>query len=170
MVPNFSHFRMMEATCALKHHQCWGNFLVSLNRSVPWHNSVSQVFGQFSRPHGSLTYAINCETLFRQVCAFPNYVQWIQLSTVVEASRTINRSKMHQSSIVTVITKGLNMGSVWYFTVLCKLSKHSKKLFLLCHFKILCIMRNILRWVWNVTKCGRLVRVSKLSICTIYDI
>lgn len=28
-----------------------------------------------------LTYTINCETLYRQLCAFPNYDQSIQLGT-----------------------------------------------------------------------------------------
>ena len=82
VVPNFFHLRMMEATVFL------GTFnaaeLVPLPRSVPRHNLVSELYGQFLPPHGlvfSLTCTVNCGTLYRQVCAFPNLVQSIEFTT-----------------------------------------------------------------------------------------
>ena len=53
-------------------------------RSVPRHNPVSELYRQFLRPHGlvfALTCTVNCWALYRQVCAFPNYVQSIEFTT-----------------------------------------------------------------------------------------
>jgi hypothetical protein len=58
--------------------------LVPFPRSVPRTNSVLQLYRQFLRPHGlvfALTCTINCGTLYRQVCAFPNDVQSIGFTT-----------------------------------------------------------------------------------------
>jgi hypothetical protein len=53
---------------------------------VPRHNPVSALYGQFLQPHGlvsALTCTVNCGTLYRQVCAFPNHVQSIEFTTGV---------------------------------------------------------------------------------------
>jgi hypothetical protein len=39
-------------------------------------NTISEFYGQLL-----LTYAVNCGTLFRQACAFPNHVQSIEFTT-----------------------------------------------------------------------------------------
>ena len=78
VVPNFFHFRMREATVFLGDLQCCRHFLGPFPRSVPRHNPVSELYWQFLRPHGfvfALTCTVNCGTLYRQVCAFPNHVQ-----------------------------------------------------------------------------------------------
>jgi hypothetical protein len=77
------HLRMMEATVFLGTFNA-AYFLVPFPRSVHRHNSVSELYGQFLRPHGlvfAVTCTVNCETLFRQVCAFPNHVQSIEFTT-----------------------------------------------------------------------------------------
>jgi hypothetical protein len=77
------HLRMMEATVFLGTFNA-AYFLVPFPRSVPRHNPVSELYGQFLRPHGlvfAVTCTVNCETLFRQVCAFPNHVQSIEFTT-----------------------------------------------------------------------------------------
>ena len=51
---------------------------------VPRHNPVSELYGQFLRPQGldiAQTCIVNCGTLCRQVCAFPNHVQSIEFTT-----------------------------------------------------------------------------------------
>jgi hypothetical protein len=58
--------------------------LVPFPRSVPQHNPVSELYGQFLRPHGlvfALICTVNCGTLYRQVCAFTNNIQSIDFST-----------------------------------------------------------------------------------------
>jgi hypothetical protein len=75
VVPNFFHLRMMEATVFLGYLQCCRNVLVPFSRSVPLHNPVLELYGQFFQPHGlvfALTCNVNCGTLYRQVCTFPN--------------------------------------------------------------------------------------------------
>ena len=81
VVPNFFHLRMMEATVFLD-LQCCRHLLVPFPRSVPRHNPVSELYGQFLRPHGlvfALTFTVNCGTIYRQMCAFPNIcpIDWI---------------------------------------------------------------------------------------------
>jgi hypothetical protein len=66
VVLNFFHLRMMEPNVFL------GTF-----------NAVAENYGQFLRPHGMvfvLTCSVNCETLYRQVCAFPNNFQSIKFT------------------------------------------------------------------------------------------
>ena len=73
VVPNFFHLRMMESTVFLETFNAADIFLVPFPRSVPRHNPVSELYGQFLRPHGlvfALTCTANCGTLYRQVCAF----------------------------------------------------------------------------------------------------
>ena len=70
------------------------------------HNPVSELYGQFLPPHGlvlALTCTVNCRTLYRQLCAFPNHAQSLDLT-----SRVINGNRMHLSSISSLIAKGLN--------------------------------------------------------------
>ena len=64
--------------CVLGDLQCCRHFLVPFSRSVPPHNPVSEVYRQFLQTHGlvfALTCTVNCGTLSRQVCTFPNHVQ-----------------------------------------------------------------------------------------------
>ena len=95
IVPNFFHLRMMEATVFLD-LQCCRNVLVPFPRSVPRHNPVSVLYAQFLRSHGlvfDLTCTVNCGTLIRQVCAFPNHVQSIEFITGVLQSSCRNISR-----------------------------------------------------------------------------
>ena len=98
--------RMMEATV----------FLGTFN-AAPRHNPVSEIYGQFLRPHGlvfALTCTVNCGTLYRQVCAFPNYVRSIKFTTgglqssCRNIARMINGNRMHLSYISSLIAKALN--------------------------------------------------------------
>ena len=64
--------------CVHGNIQCCQNVLVPFPRSGPRHNPVSELYGQFHQPHGfvfTLTCTVNCGTLYRQVCAFPNHIQ-----------------------------------------------------------------------------------------------
>jgi hypothetical protein len=73
-----------DGHCVLEDLQCCRNVLVPFPRSVSWHNPVSELYEQFLRPLGlafALTCTVNCGTLYRQVCAFPNHVQSIECST-----------------------------------------------------------------------------------------
>ena len=84
VVPNFFHLRMMEATVFLETFNAADIFLVTFPRSVLRHNPVSKLYRQFPRPHGlvfALTCPVNCGTLYRQECAFPNHVQSIEFTT-----------------------------------------------------------------------------------------
>ena len=70
--------------CVLGDLQCCRNSLVPFPRSVSQHNPVSELYGQFLQPHGfvfALTCTVNCGILYRQVCAFPNHVQSIEMTT-----------------------------------------------------------------------------------------
>ena len=84
--------------------QCCRKCLVPFPRSVPRHNPVSELYGYFLQPHGlafSLTCTVKCETLYRQVCAFPNHVHSIECTTsglqsnCRNISRMINGNRMH---------------------------------------------------------------------------
>ena len=88
--------------------ECCRIVLVPFPRSVPRHNPVSELYAQFLRPHGlvfALTCTINCGTLYRHPCAFPNYVQTIEFitggvqSSCRNISRMISGNRMHLSSI-----------------------------------------------------------------------
>ena len=124
--------------------QCCRNILVPLLRSVPRHNRASELYGQFLRPHGlivALTCTVNCGTLYRQVCAFPNHVQSIEFTTgglqssCRNISRMINGNRMHLSSISSIIEKGLNtcVNKVFLFLFFYTFA------FSLCHYGVSCV-------------------------------
>ena len=79
-------FKNNGGHCVLGDLQCCRNVLVPFPRSLPQHNPVSELHGQFLRCHGlifALTCTVNCGTLYnRQRCAFPNHVQVIEFTTV----------------------------------------------------------------------------------------
>ena len=62
----------------------------------------------------ALTCTFNCGTLYRPGCAFPNHVQSIEFmtsglqSSCTNISRMINGNRIHPSSILNGIAKGLN--------------------------------------------------------------
>ena len=103
--------------CVLGDLQYCRNVLVLFPRAVPRHNPVSELYGQFLSPRClvfSLTCTVNCGTLYKQVCAFPNHVQSIEFTTgglqssCRNISRMINGNRMHLNSIPSLIAKGLN--------------------------------------------------------------
>ena len=126
--------------CVLGDLQCSINVLVPFPRSVPRHNPVLELYGQFLRTHG-LVFSLTCETLYRQ--AFPNHVQSIEFTTGGlqsswrNISRMINGNRTHLSSISSLIAKGLNayVNKVLIF-IFIKMVK-MLNLFLLCHYKVL---------------------------------
>ena len=64
--------------------KCYRNVLGPFPRSVSRHNPVSDLYGQFFLPQGlvfALTCTVNCGTLYRPLCAFPNHVQSIEFTT-----------------------------------------------------------------------------------------
>jgi hypothetical protein len=82
--------------------------LVSFPRSVPRHNPVLELYGQFLSPHGlvsALTCTVSSGILYRQVCAFPSHVQSMEFTTgglqssCRNISTMINGNRMHLSSI-----------------------------------------------------------------------
>ena len=108
VVPNFFHLKM-EANVFL------------------WTFKAADTFGYpspdlcldtiLSRPRGlvfALSCTVNCGTLYRQVCAFPNQLQSIEfitdglLSSCRDISRMIIGNRMHLSSISSHTAKGLN--------------------------------------------------------------
>ena len=97
-------FKTDGGHCVLWDLQCCRHFLVPVPRSVPRHNPVSDLYGQFLPPPGldfSLKCTVNCGTLYRQVCAFPNHVQSIEFTTgglqssCRNISKIINGNRMH---------------------------------------------------------------------------
>ena len=111
--------------CVLGDLQCCRHFLVPLPRSLPRHNPVSELYGQFLF---ALTCTVNFGTLYRQVCAFPNHVQSIEFSTGGLQSSCRNISRMVNgtgSSILSLIAKSLNtyvnkVFLFFYFEYICK--------------------------------------------------
>ena len=128
VVPNFFHLRMMEATVFL------GTFNAAYIFCYPspdlcLDTILSEPYRQFLRPHGlvfALTCTVNCGTLYRQVCAFPNHVQSTEFTTgglkssCRNMARIINRYRMHLISISSLVAKGLNtyVNKVSVFNVL----------------------------------------------------
>ena len=114
-VPNF-HLRM-EAIEFLD-LQCSKTVLGPFPRSVPQHNPVSVLYGQFHRTHGlvfALTCTVNCGIFYRQVCVpFQIHVQSIEFTTgglqisCGKISRMRNGNRMHLNSISSLIAQGLN--------------------------------------------------------------
>jgi hypothetical protein len=94
-----------------------------------------------------LTFTVNCGTLYRQVCAFPNHVQSIGFATCgLQSScrnilRMINGNTMHLSSISSLIAKGLNtyVNKVFLFFIFNTFAKiYTKKCFALSLWGIVC--------------------------------
>ena len=120
-------FKKNGGHCVLGDLKCCRNVLVSFPRSVPRHNPVYGLYGQFLQ-HLVLVFAQtcigNCGTLYRQMCAFPYHVQSIEFptgelqSSCRNISRIINGNRMHMSSISGLIAKGLNV-SVFLFLFFC---------------------------------------------------
>ena len=109
-------------------------------------------------------FTVNCGTLYRQVCAFPNHVQSIEFTTSgLQSScrnilRMINGSRMHLSSISSLIAKGLNsyVNKIFVFLNL-------QNIFLLVFVLSLWVIVFRLMWnfvylihftISNITKCG----------------
>ena len=104
--------------CVLGDLQYCRHFLLPFPRSVLRHNPVLELYGQFLQPHDLVfdqKCNLNCGTLYRQVCASQNHVQSIEFTTdglqssCRNISRRINGNRMHLSSIMSLIAKGLNM-------------------------------------------------------------
>ena len=96
--------------CVLGDLQCCRHFLVPFPRSVPCHNPVLELYGHFLQPLGlvfTLTFTVNCGTLYGQVCAFLNPVQSFELTTgglqssCRNISRMINGNRIQPSQITT---------------------------------------------------------------------
>ncbi len=124
MVPDFFHLWMMEATVLFLVASMLQKCLCTFPRSLPRYNSVSEVYRQLFGLHGlvcALTYTVNCGTLCRQVCAFPNHVQSTEFTTgglqssCRNISRMISGNRMHLSSILSVMAKSVNIYVHVYF-------------------------------------------------------
>ena len=101
-------FKNDGGPCILGDLQCCRNVWYLSPDLCPEDNPVSELYGQFLRPHGlvfALTSTVNCGTLYRQVCAFPYHVQSITFTTgglqssCRNISRMINGNRMHLSTI-----------------------------------------------------------------------
>ena len=94
--PKLLPFKNDRGHCVLGDLQCCRNILVPFPRSAPRHNHVSELFGQFLQPGlvFALTCTVNCGTLYRQVCAFPNHAQSIEFTTGGLQSSCRNISRM----------------------------------------------------------------------------
>ena len=118
-------------------------YLGTLPRSVPRHNPVSEFYWQLFRPSFDLMawfllWHVNCGTLYRQVCVFPNHVQSIEFTTgglqssCSNNSRMINGIRMHLCSNSGLIAKGLitYVNKVFLFLIFNTFANISKKTFL----------------------------------------
>ena len=134
--------------CAHWDLQCCRNVSVPFPRSVPRYNPVSEVYRQFLGLHGlvcALTCTVNCGTLYRQVCAFPNHVQSTEFTTgglqssCRNISRMISGNMMHLSSILSVMAKAVNtyVHVIFLFFIFNKFAKISNKLLSRCHYGVL---------------------------------
>ena len=73
-------FRNYVGHCALGNLPCNRTCFVAFLRGVSQHNPVSDLCRKFLPPYGWVIPLIcisSCETLYRQLCAFPNHVQSI---------------------------------------------------------------------------------------------
>ena len=127
VVPNFFHLIMVDASVFFD-LQYYRNVLVPFPRSVPQHNPVSELYGQFLQLYGlvfALTCTVNCGTLYRQVYFFEFTTGGLQLRCR-NISRMINGNRMHLSSILSLIAKGLNtyVIKLFFFFNLKKLYKN----------------------------------------------
>jgi hypothetical protein len=125
--------------CVFGDLQFCRNVLVPFPRSVPRHNPVLELDGQFLRPHGlvfALTCTVNCWILYRQVCAFmSNQFNLPKVDCCRNISRVIHGNRMNLSSKSSLIAKGLNTYVkkvfVLFFNTFANISKN---LFSLCHY------------------------------------
>ena len=114
VVTNLFHLKMMEVTVFLVTLSAAYIFGVPFPRSVPRHHPGLEFYQQVLRPQDllfALTCTVNCGTLYRQVCAFPNHVQSIEFTTSgIQSScrNMINGNRMHLSSVSSLKAKGLN--------------------------------------------------------------
>ena len=123
--------------------QC-SSFFLAFPRPVPWHNPVSELCKQFLWPHGLvlLRYALSAETIYRQMCAFPNHVHWIEFTTYGLQSRCRNTSKIQENweapEVNCVIENGLNtyVNVIFQFFLFNKFAKCSK---ILCYYGVLSV-------------------------------
>ena len=77
LVPNLFHFRLPCSWALSMLRKCSRVLLQIFVLTQSCLAGLRIIFG----PHGlvfSLVYTINCETLNRQMCAFPNYIQGIK--------------------------------------------------------------------------------------------
>ena len=94
-------FKNDGGNCVLGDRQCCRSFLIPFPRSVPQHNPVSELYEKCF----VLIFTVNCGTSYRQLCAFPNHVKSIELTTCGlqlicrNSSRMINGNRVHLSSI-----------------------------------------------------------------------
>ena len=143
--------------CVLGDLQCCRHFLVPFPRFVPRHNPVSELYGQFLRPHGlffSLTCTVNCGTFYIDRCV-PFQIMSNQIecttgglqSSCRNISCVINGTRMHLSSISSLIAKGLNsnVNKVFLFFIFNKLATFKKcnvfRFVIMCLNKIYCGIR-----------------------------
>ena len=77
VVPNFFHLRIIEATVFLALQYC-RLFLVPFPRSVPRHIPVSELYGQFPRPHGFVFPIEFITGGFQSSCRKIKDDQWIK--------------------------------------------------------------------------------------------
>jgi hypothetical protein len=139
VVPNVFHSWMMEASVFLGSFNA-AEIVVPCQRSVLWHNLVSENYGQLFGPHG-LVFALTCTGPYMDRCAFPNHVQSIELTTgglqssCRNISKMINGNRMHLSSILSLIAKGLNTYVNKVFQIF--LNFNLQKVFLFCHCGVL---------------------------------
>ncbi len=91
----------------------------------------------------ALTCTVNCGTLYRQVCAFPNHVQSTEFTTgglqssCRNISRMISGNRMHLSSILSVMSKAMNKYVIFSFFLFNKFAKILNKLLSHCHYEVL---------------------------------
>jgi hypothetical protein len=114
-------------------------FLAPFPRSVPQHDPVSELYGQFLCPLGlvfALTCTVNCGTLYRQMylsksCSIIDFTTGGLQSSCRNISRMINGNRMHLSSISS------HIGILFLFFY--KSANIIKNLFLHCHYRIFCV-------------------------------
>ena len=111
VVPNFFNSRMMEATVFLgTFNAAYIFWYPSLDPSLDTILCRSSTDNSFDL----MVCTFNCGTLYRQVCAFPNHVQYIEFTTgrlqssCSNISMMINGNRMHLSLISSLIANGLN--------------------------------------------------------------
>ncbi len=118
-------FKDYGGHCALRNLKCSRNFCVTLARSVPCHNSVSELFRQFLWPHDShmLWHALWAVRSYIDRCvAFlikSNQYNQTQLDSNEGVEPSQGWSEEMDSTWVkymSVTAKGLNTRAMWYFS------------------------------------------------------